>query len=194
MQQQRGSIEGGRLLRRLRERKRWSQFDLAVQTEAITQGNYSNIESGKTQPSSEKLEDILAVLDATTQEREEVLKYFGYLPATPLPTAEEIDAVIANSQAIWGTATVPVFLVDIVTRLIHWNRLYARLLGDEGDEILETMRGRPLMQMAFESKQGLGGIVDDLDAVLLDEANTMHRRLQPFQQEDWVADFIEDIH
>ncbi|MEZ4682072.1 MAG: helix-turn-helix transcriptional regulator [Caldilineaceae bacterium] len=193
MSQLRGSVAGGQVLRRLRERLGWSQLDVAVETDVISQANYSKIESGKTQPSRKKLEEILVAFDAARLEQEAVLKFFGYLPEMPLPTQDEIEAVIIYSHTLLVTATGPAFLVDIGTRLIHWNPLYARLLGKEGHEILETMRGRPFMQMAFERKQELGDLVDDLDAVLLNEVATIRRRLEAFKQEAWVGPFIEEM-
>jgi len=193
MEQQRGSNEGTSFLRKLRERKGWSQLELAIETGVIAQTNYSKIESGKTHPSHEKLQAILTALDATKNEMRDGLKFFGYLPATPLPNQGDIEAVILNNGSMLSAATVPVFLIDISTRLCHWNCLYEKLLGEEGKVILETMRGRPFIQMAFEGKLELEDEVENLDDVLLDDVSTTHRRLNAFNHEDWVAEFIDDV-
>ncbi|MEM7125673.1 MAG: helix-turn-helix transcriptional regulator [Chloroflexota bacterium] len=193
MEQAWGADAGRELLKKLRDRKGWSQSKLAIETGVITQSNYSHIESGQTHPSPEKLHAILLALDATKEEYEDAFKFFGYLPAVPLPEPSEVEAAIKSAEPTLFKTTFPAFLVDVATRLCHWNRLYERLAGREGREILETMRDRSFVQMSFESKQALSELIEDIDSVLIDDLLMTHRRLDTFKQEAWVSDFINEI-
>jgi len=188
-----GSEAGRQLLKKLRDRKGWSQSKLAIETGVITQSNYSHIEGGQTHPSSEKLRAILIVLDATKEEYDDVFKFFGYLPAVSLPDPSDVEAAIISAELTLFNASVPTYLVDIATRLCHWNWLYEKLAGEDGREILETMRDRSFAQMTFESKHELSELIEDLDSVLVDDVLRTHRRLNAFTQEAWVSDFINEI-
>ncbi|MEZ4677278.1 MAG: helix-turn-helix domain-containing protein [Caldilineaceae bacterium] len=185
-QQYLGSIRGGRALAKLRKQKNkeWSQLKFSLDTGVISAPALSNIESGKSQPSFKTLCEILTAMGATKEEEDEILKLFGYLPDTPLPDSSCIEAVVQYGQSLEDTSPFPFYIIDMVTRLFYWNAMFARLLGQEGQEILETMRERPLIQTSFERKLELGELAHNLHDVMLDETSMMYRRLQPFHLEN----------
>ena len=66
---------------------------------------------------------------ARYSERRDVLELFGYLVATPLPTADEIAWARESCQHELHDVPFPAYVLDCFTRLIAWNRFVPRLLG-----------------------------------------------------------------
>jgi len=188
-----GSISGGQKLRLLRKRCKLSQFDLELE-KIIFQSNYSKIERGEALPTRDRLDAILDAFNATFNERQGVLKSFGYLPPYPLPNTEEIAVTCVCCQPILDAVPMPAYLMDFLTRFLAWNRCFARLLGiHEESSVLEEMRSVPLFKSQFDSRVRLGQFMANMQPYLLAEAKSIRERLAPYQEEDWYEEFVEEL-
>jgi transcriptional regulator with XRE-family HTH domain len=96
----------GQILRRWRERRRFSQLALALEAE-ISQRHLSFVESGRSRPSREVILRLAGHLDVPLRERNAMLVAAGYAPAygdRPLTspdmirTREMIDRLLAGYQ------------------------------------------------------------------------------------------------
>lgn len=190
MAQQTDRLNGGGKLRSLREKRQLLQFDLDLDG-IITQANYSKIERGLAKPSKEKLEAILDVMQASFNERRDILQSYGYRSPYPLPEPHETEAIGAECQPILDALPTPAYLVDILTRLVTWNALFAQLAG--GSDSLERLIGQPLFKMQFASHLRLREFMDGMDEVLLASVRMVHERLAPYQDERWYHDFLAEL-
>ena len=136
-----GRTVGGNLLKLLREQCGFTQEELHLRR-VIAQKTLSNIETGKTErPERETLDTLLDAYDATFNEAHEIVKSYGYLPDYPLPSADDIIAVMEQVQPMLDAAPVPAYVVDFITRLHGWNDLFFKLSGLNHDEMADP-RGR----------------------------------------------------
>ncbi len=182
---------GGQTLRRLRERRKLTQDELGLDG-VIAQANYSKIERGLSMPSRGKLVAILDALQPTFKERQEILSLFGYISSQPLPTCEELETACQVSRPLLDEIPAPAYIVDILTRLVAWNHYCAMLIGgDQG--ILEQLEGEPLIRAQIESRIRLKGVMEGVEEQLLDDALTIRERLAPYEDEEWCAEFIQEL-
>jgi transcriptional regulator with XRE-family HTH domain len=191
MLQPKGSVSGGSKLRLLRESRKLSQFELEL-IGSITQANYSKIERGVSSPSKEKLEDILVALKASFNETQDILKSFGFSIPYPLPSDEEMESVRMRCQPILDRLPLPAYTVDLITRLVAWNGIFTRLAGENADMVAQ-LKGVPLFKAQFSSRVRLQSFMDDIDGVLLDDVRMIRSRLEPYQDEQWYSDFLEEL-
>lgn len=182
---------GGGKLHRLRETRGVSQFDFESES-VISQANYSKIERGLSTPSKEKLEAILDLLGASFNDRQDILKSFGYLPPYPLPEPHETDAIRQRCQPILDELPLPAYLVDIITRLVTWNNLFAKLAGSARDALTQ-LQGKPLFKAQFASRLRLRSFMEHVDDVLLEDVYSIRARLAPYREERWYQDFIAEL-
>lgn len=186
-----GSVSGGRQLKVIRERRGVNQFDLEL-SEVITQANYSKIERGLSIPTRPKLEAILDALKANFNERQEVLKSFGYLPSYPLPELDEIEAACQRCQPVLDTVPMPAYLMDFVTRLFAWNASFAKLLGVyEQSGVLNQLCHMPLFKAQFDSRVRLAKFIANIDLHI--EAQSIRDRLSAYRDERWYENFITTL-
>lgn len=190
---QNGSLSGGRKLRMIRERQKLNQFEFDL-SGVVTQANLSRIETGRMFPSRDKLEAILDLLQASFNERQEVMKAFGYLPPYPIPDEEEIQAACARCQPILDQVEMPAYLMDFLTRLLAWNDCFIRLLGDLApDDVLNSLHYEPLFKSQFKSRVRMAAYMDDLEPYLLAEMQAIRERLAPYRGERWYDGFIAGL-
>lgn len=189
-----GSLSGGKMLRMIRERHKVSQLEFDF-SGVMTQANYSKIELDKAIPSRPKLEAILDLLNATFNERRDLMRAFGYLPPCPIPDEEEIEAICARCQPILDTTDMPAYLMDFLTRLLAWNDSFTRLLGDlEPGDVLDSLRDQPLFKMQFDSRVRMADLMEDLEpSYLLAEMQAIRERLAPYRGERWYDGFIAGL-
>ncbi|MEM7375583.1 MAG: helix-turn-helix transcriptional regulator [Bacteroidota bacterium] len=188
-----GSLSGGKILKGIRERQGISQQKLGSM-EVITQANLSRIEGGKSIPARETLEDILDAIQASFNERQQVLTSFGYLAPYPLPNAQEIEAACTRCQLVLDSVPMPAYLMDFVTRFFAWNPLFAKLLGIyEESDVLEGMRNQPLFKSQFDSNVHLAQEMEHMEEYLLAEMLSIRQRLAPYTEEGWYAEFVAQL-
>jgi transcriptional regulator with XRE-family HTH domain len=191
MSLQKSSVLAGQILRQARERHGLTLLDLQLD-EVMTMANLSKIERGLVTPSNEKLEAILDALGVSFNERQDILKSFGYLPPYPLPDHAETEAIRQRCQPVLDELPLPAYLVDIITRLVTWNNLFAKLAGSASGALAQ-LRGKPLFKAQFASRLRLGQFMENMDEVLLEDVYSIRVRLAPYHGERWYQDFIAEL-
>jgi transcriptional regulator with XRE-family HTH domain len=112
----------GGLLRDWRQRRRFSQLDLACEAE-ISQRHLSFIESGRATPSREMILHLAEQLDIPLRERNALLLAGGYAPVfaeRKLDDPEMMDARRAVDMILKGHEPFPALAVDR-----HWTMIAA---------------------------------------------------------------------
>jgi transcriptional regulator with XRE-family HTH domain len=112
----------GGLLRDWRQRRRFSQLDLACEAE-ISQRHLSFIESGRATPSREMIPHLAEQLDIPLRERNALLLAGGYAPVfaeRKLDDPEMVDARRAVDMILKGHEPFPALAVDR-----HWTMIAA---------------------------------------------------------------------
>ena len=193
-----GSQSGAERLKALRVRRGLTQEDVLYEGLAIdgilTQANYSRIERGLSHPSREKLDAILDRLDAGFNDRQDITKYFGYVPPFPLPTDEEIAATIERCQSVLDSVPMPAYLMDFLTRFLVPNSLFSKLLGiHEGTGVLRALHKMPLFKAQFDSRVKMADYMKNMDAYLTAEMESIRERLTPYKNERWYPEFVEGL-
>lgn len=182
-------MEGGKKLKRLRNRRKLSQLDVYLRGGVIAQKTLSHIETGKTHPKRETIENLLAFYDASFDEVQDVLQAYGYRPvAYPLPVDRDIAVILEQVQPILDAAPVPAYCVDYISRLLAYNRLLLRLSGWERTK-MERLKGKPLWQSRIEHRIASG---EATDPALLEEVGQTRQQLHSlYLHEPWFEAFIE---
>lgn len=181
---------GGRLLALMRTDRGLTHEQVALESGMIATRTISNLETGKSAyPKRETLENLLECYDPTFNEVQQVLKAFGYLPEYPLPSAEDVDAIVAQTLPTLGAAAIPAYLVDFMTHIHAWNGKFVALTGLVGDE-LNSLMGRTIWEMAYEEAEA---DPENLDPELLEEAGQMRLRLAIYIGEPWFEAFLKEV-
>ena len=129
----------GNLLRDWRQRRRFSQLDLACEAE-ISQRHLSFIESGRSTPSREMILHLAKQLDVPLRERNAMLLAAGYAP-TFAERALDDPAMVEARQVLdvilKGHEPYPALVVDRHWTMIAANAPLALLTGSVAPELLE---------------------------------------------------------
>jgi transcriptional regulator with XRE-family HTH domain len=128
----------GTLLRLWRQRRRFSQLDLAVEAE-ISQRHLSFMESGRSQPSRDMVIRLTECLNVPLQERNKILNAAGFAqvysePALSAPEFESAKAVI--ERILEGNDPNPALAVDRNWNLILANKGVGVLLKGVSQHLL----------------------------------------------------------
>ena len=129
----------GNLLRDWRQRRRFSQLDLACEAE-ISQRHLSFIESGRSTPSREMILHLAQQLDVPLRERNAMLLAAGYAPIfaeRTLDDPEMMEARRALDVILKGHEPYPALVVDRHWTMIAANAPVAQLMGGVAPELLE---------------------------------------------------------
>lgn len=125
--------ELGVLLRRWRDLRGKSQFDVALDT-GISQRQISFIESGRSIPNRETLMAIARALDVPLRERNTLLLAAGYAPMF--------------SESAWDSAEMK-SVTDALTRILRQHDPYPALVMDRYWNVLMTNEAAPLFFGCF---------------------------------------------
>jgi transcriptional regulator with XRE-family HTH domain len=129
----------GNLLRDWRQRRRFSQLDLACEAE-ISQRHLSFIESGRSTPSREMILHLAEQLDVPLRERNAMLLAAGYAPTfaeRTLDDPEMVEARKALDIILKGHEPFPALVVDRHWTLIAANASLPPLLAGIEPKLLE---------------------------------------------------------
>jgi transcriptional regulator with XRE-family HTH domain len=129
----------GNLLRDWRQRRRFSQLDLACEAE-ISQRHLSFIESGRSTPSREMILHLAEQLDVPLRERNAMLLAAGYAPTfaeRTLDDPEMVEARKALDVILKGHEPFPALVVDRHWTLIAANASLPPLLAGIEPKLLE---------------------------------------------------------
>jgi transcriptional regulator with XRE-family HTH domain len=202
---------------RLREvRRAAGRTQLWVEAEAdLGTGYLQRVESGRVaQPGRGTVEKILDALDARYSERRDVLELFGYLVATPLPTPAETDWARESCQRELHDVPFPAYMLDCYPRLVAWNRLAPRLLGDEpdrdtgtpdgrpgtpdrrrgarGERILAGLLGHSMLTPWFDPASPLGALVAEPDVFLPRLIRALRYEVERYRHEPWLVAMLDE--
>ncbi len=187
----RAGTPGGARLRALREAAGRSQLWVEAEADLGT-GYLQRVEAGRVvQPTRATLERILAALGARYSERKDLLGFFGYLVATPLPG--EIDRTWARDASARPLceSPFPAYVLDVATMLIAWNGQFARLLADAATGLRpETLVGRPLLAHWFDETSPLAAIVAAPETFLPALLRAMRHEALQFRAEEWYGAWL----
>jgi transcriptional regulator with XRE-family HTH domain len=129
----------GNLLRDWRQRRRFSQLDLACEAE-ISQRHLSFIESGRSTPSREMILHLAEQLDVPLRERNAMLLAAGYAPTfaeRTLDSPEMVEARRVLDVILKGHEPYPALVVDRHWTLIAANASVPPLMVDVKPKLLE---------------------------------------------------------
>jgi transcriptional regulator with XRE-family HTH domain len=129
----------GELLREWRQRRRFSQLDLALDAE-VSARHISFLETGRALPSRQMLLHLAEQLDIPLRERNTLLLAAGYAPdfrETPLDDAALRAARAAIELVLTGHEPYPALAVDRHWVLVMANRATGMLVASAAPELLE---------------------------------------------------------
>lgn len=129
----------GDVLRDWRQRRRFSQLDLAGEAEISTR-HLSFVESGRAAPSRDMLLRLAEPLRLTLRERNRLLLAGGYAPhypERPLASSDMAAARTAVEAVLAAHAPFPALAVDRAWNLIAANSALDPLLADVAPRLLE---------------------------------------------------------
>ena len=151
----------GRLIRKWRQRRRWSQLDLACEAEISTR-HLSFVETGRARPSREMLLRLAEQLELPLRERNVLLVAAGFAPTfreRSLDDPELAQARAAVEQLLAASAPNPALAVDRHWNLVTANRPAIQLM----DGIAASLLGPPLnMLRASLHPEGLAPRIANL--------------------------------
>jgi transcriptional regulator with XRE-family HTH domain len=185
---------GGARVRALREQCGKTQLWVEAEAEMGT-GYLQRIESGRVvQPVRVTLERILAALGARYTERRDILAVFGYIVATPPPTAEEIAWARALCQRELHEVAFPAYVLDCTHQLIAWNRHVPPLFGiTSGDPTLRGLAGQSILAAWFDPTSPLAPLVAEPEAFLPAIIRALRYEMQIFRTEEWYAAMLDRL-
>lgn len=207
------SLEGfPRLLREWRQKRRWSQLDLAL-TSGVSQRHISFLESARANPSRAMILQLSEALEVPLRERNLWLTAAGYAPlyaARTLDDPQMTQVMGAVRMMLAAHEPFPALALDRAWNILMANRPFEVLVSLLGADIWARVAGpgsagtkRNLMRLFFHP-QGIRPLITNWPAVgplLWQRAtreahalggNDMHavlEELAPFQEADilWSA-------
>ena len=128
----------GAMLREWRQRRRLSQFDLALQA-GISSRHLSFVETGRARPSAEMVLHIAEELDVPLRDRNHLLLAAGYAPVfgqRDLDAPEMGPVRDAIDQVLRGHEPYPALVVDSHWGLVAANRAFEPLVDGVAEHLL----------------------------------------------------------
>jgi transcriptional regulator with XRE-family HTH domain len=129
----------GKLLRRWRERRRFTQLDLALRAE-VSVRHLSFIETGRSRPTSEMILRLAQQLDVPLRERNVLLLSGGYAPAYPangLADPPMLAVHEAIEQVLRAHEPFPAVVIDARWELVAANGAVPLLIEGASAALLE---------------------------------------------------------
>jgi len=196
----RAGTPGGARLRAIREQIGRAQLWVEAEADLGT-GYLQRVESGRVaQPGRGTVEKILDALDARYSERRDVLELFGYVVATPLPSPAETDWAREGCQRELHDVPFPAYMLDCYPRLVAWNRLAPRLLGDasdgrggvRGEHVLAGLVGRSMLAPWFDPTSPLGALVAEPGVFLPLLIRALRYEVERYRHEPWLVAMLTE--
>src|SRR5262245_19601266 len=128
----------GELLREWRNRRRWSQLDLALEA-GVSARHLSFVETGRSQPSREMVLTLAEHLEVQLREQNALLLAASYAPVfseTGLDSEEMEPVRRALDAILGGHEPYPAVIVDREWEIVASNRPAQMLLGGVSEELL----------------------------------------------------------
>jgi transcriptional regulator with XRE-family HTH domain len=156
-------IEGfPRLLREWRQRRRWSQLDLAL-TSGVSQRHISFLESARANPSRAMILQLSEALDVPLRERNLWLTAAGFAPlyrSRALDDPQMAQVLAAVRMMLAAHEPYPALALDRAWNVLIANRSFEALAALLGADIWERVGGgtRNMMRLFFHP-QGIRALV-----------------------------------
>lgn len=139
------------LLRSWRQRRRWSQLDLALEA-GISQRHLSCLESGKAEPSRAMILQLSRTLEVPLRDRNDWLLAAGFAPAFQARTLEDpaMATVLAAVQRMLQChAPYPALALDRAWNIRLTNAPFERLVAAFGADLWDRIGGRNTLRLMF---------------------------------------------
>jgi transcriptional regulator with XRE-family HTH domain len=131
--------EVGRLLRRWRDDRRWSQLELSVRA-GVSARHLSFVETGRSRPTRDMILRLAEELDVPLRSRNELLLAGGYAPGyaeTGLGGPRLAPVLAALRDVLTAHEPYPALLVDRHWTLVEANAAVGALLAGAAPHLLE---------------------------------------------------------
>ncbi len=190
----------GELLKAWRTARRYSQLQLAGQTQ-VSQRHLSFLESGRARPSREMLTHLAQVLRVPLRERNELLIAAGYAPLYPERALDDA-AMVAIRQALEATLRhhepFPALVVDRQWNIVLHNAAVDRLIGllGEPDRVwqqVDPTGGRNLMRLTLHPR-GLQPLMLDWPRTAGALLQRLHAELQANPANSGLQALLAELH
>jgi transcriptional regulator with XRE-family HTH domain len=176
----------GEELRRFRQRRGISQFDLAVCMEWKGTNPVIQIEKDRRVPQPETIERLANCLGLNYLEVHYLNGLAGYIPPTRLPPRDHVIGTLDYISGIVAEFPYPAYVIDYHLRL--WMANPATTLWVEGDaDRLRELMARPLnvFDIIFDSRLGFREHIEaleptDRDQIFRFKATNAFRQHEPF--------------
>jgi transcriptional regulator with XRE-family HTH domain len=178
---------GGARLREARLRRRRTQLWVELEAD-LGSGYLQRVESGRVaQPDRLTVERVLDALEASYEERREVLALFGYTSGAPLPSAADLARAAESARPQLEAFPFPAYVLDCAHRVVAWNPPAARLMP------LERLAGQSLLAAWFDPSSPLADLLVEPDAFLPALIWALRYEMQAFRHEAWSAEVLRSL-
>jgi transcriptional regulator with XRE-family HTH domain len=189
----------GTLLKQWRDRRSFSQLDLAV-TSQVSQRHISFLESGRAKPSQEMVLQLATVLEVPLRQQNLLLSAAGFAPIhseTDLSAPEMAPVRKAIDLILHQHEPYPAFVVDRYWNLILTNNGATRLLDAFIDrdklQTLFNVDGKiNLMRVVFHP-QGLRPFIVNWESCANHLLQRLHREILVAREGDRTAALLKEI-
>ena len=185
---------GGSRLRALREEADRTQ--LWVELEAgLGTGYLQRVESGRVvQPARDTLGRILQALDATYNERQTVMRLFGYLTPTDVPGSGELGWARDLATPQLANFPFPAYALDCLHCVVAVNHAARDLLGvNVASDGADGERRPSILEQWFDEVSPLGRMVVEPDRFLLALVTAFRYEARRFREEPWAQEVVRNM-
>ena len=195
-----GAPSFGGLLRSWRAARRYSQFELALQTQ-VSQRHLSFLESGRALPSRDMVLHLAQALLVPLRERNDLLVAAGFAPIYAERTLND-GAMAAIRQALETTLRhhepFPALVVDRCWNVVLHNAAVDRLIGLLGEPAqvwarVDPSGGRNLMRLTLHP-EGLQPLVVDWPATAAVLLTRLQVEAQANPANTGLQQLLADLH
>jgi transcriptional regulator with XRE-family HTH domain len=191
------AADGRAMLRALREAAGLTQMELAGRLSdagiGTDQAHIQKIESGTIKrPTAPTLDAILTIgLHVPYRIRIDVLAAFGYRLRWELPAEEEVELELKLNADELSRTIWPSYLVDYAQRILGWNRLFPRLLGNTADDPANAgYVGVTVLDILFNPAIGTNRQIANATSFAPIIVAWTKMMTKPYRQESWFRDFM----
>ncbi len=189
----------GTLLKQWRERRNFSQLDLAVNSE-VSQRHISFLESGRAKPSQEMVLQLATVLEIPLRQQNLLLSAAGFAPIhteTDLSAPEMTSVRKAIDLMLCQHEPYPAFAVDRYWNLLLANQGATRLLGafitpEKLHRLFYTDGKINLLRVMFHP-QGLRPFMVNWESIASHTLQRLHREMSVERESDLSTVLMNEL-
>ncbi|PSB56175.1 helix-turn-helix domain-containing protein [Chamaesiphon polymorphus] len=189
----------GTLLKQWRDRRNFSQLDLALSSE-VSQRHISFLESGRAKPSQEMVLQLATVLEIPLRQQNLLLSAAGYAPIhteTDLSAPEMVPVRKAIDLILGQHEPYPAFAVDRYWNLLLTNQGATRLLGafiapERLQGIFDADGKINLLRVMFHP-QGLRPFIVNWESVASHALQRLHRETLVERESDFSTALLKEL-